>query len=162
MTILYRIKPADKKSVEAFYDVYSKDEQGNIRGWNVTELYRWGQGFVENEDELPFKNDRYHCIDPTIGWGSELEDLCAVDFEFDESFTEEEKEEIEQQWEDGGAGWLYDGDHNWEVEEDTITILGPFTVDKIDEDVYNIETNDTIELKPRPPFVATTAWPFSG
>jgi hypothetical protein len=161
MAILYRIKPADKKSVEAYYDVYSKDEQGNIRGWNVTELYRWGQGFVENEDELPFKNDRYHCVDPTIGWGSELEDLCAVDFEFDESFTEEEKIEIEQLWEDGGAGWLYDGDHNWEVEEDTITILGPFVVDKIDEDVYN-ESIETVELKPRPPFVATSAWPFSG
>ena len=161
MAILYRIKPADKKSVEAYYDVYSKDEQGNIRGWSVTELYRWGQGFVENEDELPFKNDRYHSVDPTIGWGCELEDLCAVDFEFDDSFTEEEKTEIEQLWEDGGAGWLYDGDHNWEVEEDTITILGPFMVDKIDEDVYN-ESIEAVELKPRPPFVATTAWPFSG
>jgi len=161
MTILYRIKPADKKSVEAFYDVYSKDEQGNVRGWSVTELYRWGQGFVEDESELPFSDDRYHCVDPTIGWGCELEDLCAVDFEFDDSFTEEEKEEIEQLWADGGAGWLYDGDHNWEVEEDTITILGPFVVDKIDEDVYN-ESIETIELKPRPPFVATTAWPFSG
>ena len=161
MAILYRIKPSDKKSVEAFYDVYSKDEQGNIRGWSVTELYRWGQGFVEDESELPFSDDRYHSVDPTIGWGCELEDLCAVDFEFDDSFTEEEKEEIEQLWADGGAGWLYDGDHNWEVEEDTITILGPFVVDKIDEDVYN-ESIETIELKPRPPFVATTAWPFSG
>ena len=161
MTILYRIKPVDKKSVEAYYDVFSKDEQGNVRGWSVTELYRWGQGFVEDESELPFSDDRYHCVDPTIGWGCELEDLCAVDFEFDDSFTEEEKEEIEQLWEDGGAGWLYDGEHKWEVEEDTITILGPFVVDKIDEDVYN-EVIETVELKPRPPFVATTAWPFSG
>ena len=161
MAILYRIKPSDKKSVEAFYDVYSKDEQGNIRGWSVTELYRWGQGFVEDESELPFSDDRYHSVDPTIGWGCELEDLCAVDFEFDDSFTEEEKEEIEQLWADGGAGWLYDGDHNWEVEEDTITILGPFVVDKIDEDVYNVSI-ETVELKQRPPFVATTAWPFSG
>ena len=161
MAILYRIKPADKKSVEAFYDVFSKDEQGNIRGWSVTELYRWGQGFVEDIDELPFSDDRYHCVDPTIGWGCELEDLCAVDFEFDDSFTDEEKEEIEELWADGGAGWLYDGEHDWEVEEDTITILGPFVVDKIDEDVYN-EVIETIELKPRPPFVATTAWPFSG
>lgn len=161
MAILYRIKSSDKKSVEAYYDVYSKDEQGNIRGWSVTELYRWGQGFVEDESELPFSDDRYHSVDPTIGWGCELEDLCAVDFEFDDSFTEEEKEEIEQLWADGGAGWLYDGDHNWEVEEDTITILGPFIVDKIDEDVYN-ESIETIELKKRPPFVATTAWPFSG
>ena len=161
MAILYRIKPSDKKSVEAYYDVFSKDSEGNIRGWSVTELYRWGQGFVEDESELPFSDDRYHSVDPTIGWGCELEDLCAVDFEFDDSFTEEEKEEIEQLWEDGGAGWLYDGEHNWEVEEDTITILGPFTVDKIDEDVYN-ESIETVELKPRPPFVATTAWPFSG
>ena len=161
MAILYRIKPADKKSVEAYYDVFSKDEQGNIRSWSVTELYRWGQGFVEDESELPFSDDRYHCVDPTIGWGCELEDLCAVDFEFDDSFTEEEKEEIEELWADGGAGWLYDGEHDWEVEEDTITILGPFVVDKIDEDVYN-ESIETIELKPRPPFVATTAWPFSG
>ena len=161
MAILYRIKPSDKKSVEAYYDVYSKDEQGNIRGWSVTELYRWGQGFVEDESELPFSDDRYHSVDPTIGWGCELEDLCAVDFEFDDSFTEEEKEEIEQLWADGGAGWLYDGDHIWEVEEDTITILGPFVVDKIDEDVYNVSI-ETVELKPRPPFVATTAWPFSG
>ena len=161
MAILYRIKPSDKKSVEAYYDVYSKDEQGNIRGWSVTELYRWGQGFVEDESELPYNDDRYHSVDPTIGWGCELEDLCAVDFEFDDSFTDEEKEEIEELWADGGAGWLYDGEHDWEVEEDTITILGPFVVDKIDEDVYN-EIIETIELKPRPPFVATTAWPFSG
>ena len=161
MATLYRIKPSDKKSVEAYYDVFSKDEQGNIRSWSVTELYRWGQGFVEDESELPFSDDRYHSVDPTIGWGCELEDLCAVDFEFDDSFTEEEKEEIEQLWADGGAGWLYDGEHNWEVEEDTITILGPFVVDKIDEDVYN-ESIETVELKPRPPFVATTAWPFSG
>lgn len=161
MTILYRIKPADKKSIEAYYDVYKKMPDGTIRGWSVTELYRWGQGFVEDESELPFSDDRYHSIDPTIGWGTELEDLCAVDFEFDDSFTDEEKEEIEELWADGGAGWLYDGEHDWEVEEDTITILGPFVVDKIDEDVYN-ETIETIELKQRPPFVATTAWPFSG
>ena len=161
MSILYRIKPTDKKSIEAFYDVYKKMPDSTIRGWSVTELYRWGQGFVEDESELPFSDDRYHSVDPTIGWGCELEDLCAVDFEFDDSFTDEEKEEIEELWADGGAGWLYDGDHNWEVEEDTITILGPFVVDKIDEDVYN-ESIETIELKPRPPFVATTAWPFSG
>jgi hypothetical protein len=161
MAILYRIKPLDKKSVEAFYDVCSKDSEGNTRGWTVTELYRWGQGFVESEDELPFSDDRYHTVDPTIGWGCELDDLCAVDFEFDDSFTDEEKAEIEQHWEDGGAGWLYDGAHNWQVEEDTITILGPFSVDKIDEDVYNVSL-ETIELKPRPPFTATNAWPFSG
>jgi hypothetical protein len=159
MSILYRIKPIDKKSIGTFHDVYSKDEQGNIRSWSVTELYRWGQGFVENEDELPYSDDREHNVDPQIGWGCELEDLCAVDFEFDDSFTDEEKAEIEQAWEDGGAGWLYDGDHNWQVDYDSVTIYGPFKVDKIDEDVYN-ESIEEIELKPRPPRDKTSAWPF--
>jgi hypothetical protein len=167
MAILYRIKPTDKKSVEAFYDVYKRMPDGTIRGWNVTELYRWGQGFVENEDELPYSDDRSHCVDPTLGWGCELDDLCAVDFEFDESFTDEEKAEIEECWQNGdpndeyersGAAWLYDYS-DWEVEDDTVTILGPFTVDKIDEDVYN-EVIETVELKPRPPRNATSAWPF--
>ena len=166
MRILYRIKPLHKKSIEALYDAVDKD---NNRRWSVTETYRWGQGFVEDESELPFSDDSEHNVDPSIGWGCELEDLCAVDFEFDESFTEEEKEQIEELWANGdpndeyersGAAWLYDYS-NWEVEGDTITILGPFVVDKINEDVYN-ESIETIELKPRPPFVATNAWPFSG
>jgi hypothetical protein len=161
MSILYRIKPTDKKSIEAFYDVFKRMPDGSIKGWSVKETYRWGQGFVENEDELPYSDDKEHIVDSEIGWGCELEDLCAVDFEFDESFTEEEKEEIEQLWADGGAGWLYDSEHDWQVDYDSITILGPYIVDKIDEDVYN-ESIETVELKPRPPFVATTAWPFSG
>ena len=83
---------------------------------------------------------------------------------------QEEKEHIEQCWNDGdpndefdrsGVAWLYDGAHNWQVDYDSVTIYGPFTVDKIDENVYN-EVIETVELKPRPPFVATTAWPFSG
>ena len=165
LKILYRIKPLHKKSIEALYDAVDKD---NNRRWSVTETYRWGQGFVEDESERPFSDDSEHNVDPSIGWGCELEDLCAVDFEFDESFTEEEKEEIEELWANGdpndeyersGAAWLYDYS-NWEVEGDTITILCPFVVDKIDEDVYN-ESIETIELKQRPPFVATSAWPFS-
>jgi hypothetical protein len=55
---------------------------------------------------------------------------------------------------------LFDGDHDWQVEEDTVTILGPFIVDKVDEDVYNVSIEE-VELKQRPPFEATTAWPFS-
>jgi hypothetical protein len=156
MTILYRIKPQHKKSIEALYDIVD-----NERRWSVTETYRWGQGFVEHEDELPYSDDTEHNVDPNLGWGCELDDLCYVEFEFDDSFTDEEKETIEQGWEDTGLNWVLEGDNNWQLEGDCITILGPFVVDKIDEDVYN-ESIETIELKPRPPFVATTAWPFSG
>lgn len=162
MTPIYRIRPADKKSIEAFYDVYKEMPDGTIRGWSVTETYRWGQGFVETEDELPFANDKEHIVDPMIGWGSELDDLCACWFEFDDSFTDEEKAEIEQHWEEGGASWLFDGEHDWQIEYDSITILGPYTVDKIDADEYNTVLEESIPLKDRPPFTATVAWPFSG
>lgn len=159
MKQIYRIRPTDKKSVEVLYDVYS-NKNGEIRSWSVTELYRWGQGFVEDKSELPFSDDKYHIVDGSLGWGTELDDLCAVDFEFDDSFDEAEKQQIEDAWEEGGAGWLYDGEHDWLVDYDGITILGPFTVDIVDEDEYNSVIETDIELTPRPPFEATSSWPF--
>jgi hypothetical protein len=158
--VLYRIKPTDKKSIEAFYDVYKILEDGTVKGWNVTETYRWGQGFVESEEDLPYVTDHSVSVDPTVGWGCELDDLCAVNFDFDDSITEEEAEEISQLWEEGGAGWLYDGEHDWRIEEDRITIYGPFQVDKIDDSVYNEVIEENIELKPRPPLDPNKAWPF--
>ena len=156
MAILYRIRPVDKKSVEAFYDVYSKDEQGNIRSWSVTETYRWGQGFVENLEDLPHSDDTHHTVDTEIGWGPELDDLCAVWFEFDDSFTDEEKAQIEQLWEDGGAGWLYDGEHDWQEEDAAVHIIAPYQVDLCEDDGTVIEEN--VKLKPRPK--PSNAWPF--
>ena len=160
MTELYRIRPQDKKSVEAFYDVYSKDANDNIRSWSVTEIYRWGQGFIPIDEGPIYADDKSIVVDPNLGWGCELDDLCYVNFEFDESFTDEEKAEIEQAWEDGGAAWLFDGDHEWQVDYDSITILGPYIVDIIDEDQYNVVIKENIELENRPPFKPTKAWPF--
>lgn len=157
---MYRIRPRDKKSVEVFYDVYSKDDDGNIRSWSVTEIYRWGQGFVPIDEGPIYADDKEIIVDPNLAWGCELEDLCYVNFEFDESFDDEEKENIERLWEEGGAGWLYDGEHDWQVDYDSVTILGPYIVDIIDEDVYNKVIEEDIKLENRPPFKATQSWPF--
>lgn len=162
---LYRVKPLEKKSVELFYDVYSRDENDNIRGFTITETYRWGFGFRELDDAVD-EWDIEHGVncDPTIGWGTDADDLCACWFDFDDSFSEEEKAEIEAAWEEGGAGWLYDGEHNWQVEEDSVKIYGPVQVDLVDEDSYGedgiIEANipivkrQVVELRPN------AAWPF--
>jgi hypothetical protein len=157
MNKLFRIKPLEKKSVEAFYDVYETLEDGSVRGWTVTETYRWGQGFREMYDKVyDTELDRVRC-DPVIGWGCELDDLCGVWFEFDDTFTDEEKAEIEQSWEDGGAGWLYDGDHNWLVEDDAVYILGPVQIDIVSEESYNevLQSN----IKPVV-FEPSDRWPF--
>jgi hypothetical protein len=159
MSALYRIRPKDKKSVEAFYDVYRTNSEGNIRGWSVTETYRWGQGFVEDESELPYSDDREHTVDAQIGWGCDLEDLCHCNFEFDDTFTDEEKREIETSWYESGASWLFDGDHDWIVDCDSVTILGPFIVDKVDPEKYGVD-GVPVELKLKPK-VSTTNWPFA-
>lgn len=156
MSQLYRITPLEKKSVEYFVDAFERMPDGTIRGFDVTEVYRWGQGFRELDD-LPWKfevdptrNHGVHC-DPQIGWGCELDDLCGVYVNFSEGYTDQEKESIEallrgeQEDDEGrwGTAWIYDGDNGLEIEEDFVRILGPVKIDLIDEDLYNnpIEEN---------------------
>jgi hypothetical protein len=168
---LYRITPLEKKSVEAFYDVFQEMPDGSVRGWSVTETWRWGQGFREL-DNIPMSHEcdpekmlGVHC-QAGIGWGCELDDLCATWFEFDDSFTEEEQQVIKDHWhgdvEDSegrwGAAWLFDSDHNWQVEDDHIRILPPLKIDLVDEDVYNECIEENVQPKI---FDPKTSWPFS-
>lgn len=166
--VLYRIRPVDKKSIEICYDVYKERPHGTIVGWSVTELYRWGQGFVESEDELPYLESKHISVDPTIGDGCELDDNISIDFVYDDEITQEERDLIEECWCDGdpddedgrcNAAWLYDVS-DWSVEHESVTIYGPFEVDKITYVDYNIVSEERIELKPRPPLDPNSAWPF--
>lgn len=169
MAQLYRITPLEKKSMEYFVDVFERRPDGSIRGFQVTETWRWGQAFREiDEPVYDTEVDRVYCR-PEIGWGCELDDLCAVYVEFDEDqFTDEEKEEIEAilRWEtedeDGrcGTAWLYDGDHKWEIEDDHVAVLGPVRIELVDEDAYNevIEEVEPVKLERTVP---SNAWPFA-
>lgn len=166
--VLYRIKPVDKKSIEIIYDVYKERADGSIVGWNVKELYRWGQGFVENEDELPYIDSKWITTNPSIGDGCELEDNISIDFEYDDEISQEERDFIEECWRDGdpedpdyrsNAAWLYDYS-DWSVEDESVIIYGPFEVDKLTYVDYNLVSEERIELKPRPPLDPNSAWPF--
>lgn len=163
MAKLYRITPLEKKSVEYFVDVYSRDDEGNVRGWSVTETYRWGQGFRELDNYVSEHEVDHVSCDPQLGWGCELDDLCAVYFEFDDSFSEEEQEEIKAHWDESdeegryGTAWLYDGEHDWQIDYDSVNILGPVKIDIIDEDEYNVIVEENI----KPIKVETSSgWPF--
>jgi len=164
MEKLYRITPLEKKSVEYFVDVYERLPDGTIRGFDVTETWRWGQGFREEDNTVMEEENPVYC-NPQDGWGCELDDLCAVYVNFSDGFTEEEKAEIEailrgeQEDEDGrwGTAWIYDGDHNWEVEDDHVAIIGPYKVDLCDENGDVLEENVKLEPRPDP----RTSWPWS-
>lgn len=154
---LWRITPLHKKSIDYFIDVYEEQEDGTIRGFDVTFCYRWGQGF-RDESNPPNKWESEQDIfytDTATGWGCELDDLCAVHINFGDGFSEEEKAEIEAlcngeaeddegRW---GEAWLFDGEHNWQIEEDTLYIHKPFKIDLVDETEYNVVLEENVTLE---------------
>lgn len=156
MAHLYRITPLEKKNVEYFVDVFESLPDGRIRGFDVTEVWRWGYGFREEDDPVwksDLGNNGIHC-NPQVGWGCELDDLIAVYVNFGcwdmdgnsykDGFTDVEKAQIEailrgeDHDEEGrwGTAWIYDGDHGWEIEDDHVRILGPVRIDLVDEAGY--------------------------
>ena len=166
MARVYRITPLEKKNVEYFIDVYQTLADGTIRGFDVTEVYRWGQGFREEDDEVySSEADRVRC-DTRIGWGCELDDLISVYVNFQGDFTDAEKAEIESRMrgdleDDEGrwsSAWLFDGEHDWQIEDDCVYILGPVKIDLVDEEAYNEVIEENIQPKVIDP---KTSWPFS-
>jgi len=156
MAQLYKITPLEKKSIEFVIECYQKLEDGDTRGFTATFLYRWGQGFRELDNPVSRweadSDDGISC-DPTIGWGAELEDSISIWVDFDGDWTDEEREEVEAYCEgeledDEGRcceAWLFDGDHEYEIEMDEIVIHGPVKIDLVDEDNYNTVIEENIE-----------------
>ena len=145
MKKVYQIVAREKKNIMVTYHIFEDMENNNMRGWQIEETYRWGSGFRSFEDpvsEWETNNNGIYC-DTSLGTYSD--DLISCYFEFDEGFTDQEKADLEKKWEEGGAGWLYDGDHNWQVESDEFVILGPVKINLIDD-----LTGDIIEEDIKP------------
>ncbi len=153
MTKLYKITPLEKNSAQHFIEVYRKNSKGLIKGWRVTETYRWGEGFREMDDPVTKSQAKSKVIcDPNIGAGADLRDGSTVDFEYDDSVSKKERVQIEKEWEEGdgegmsGSSYLLGtSEHGWEIEEESIIILGPVRIDIVEEnddgDVIILETN---------------------
>lgn len=159
MTKVYRITPLEKKSIYYKAEMFRENANGTISWFNVEDHYRWGQGFIEEDMDcnLPYEGDDTVYCNPNAGWGSELEDGVAQWFEFSDDIGEEEQEQIREAFYEGSWGWLHDGEHDWQIEDDYIIVLGPFKVDICEDDGNVIEEN--VKLKPRPD--PNTSWPFS-
>lgn len=168
MSRVYLIKPLHKKSIEWRVEMFRDNPDGTTSWFNMTETYRWGQGFVEEDMDcnLPYEGDDVAYAKSNCGWGCEFDDSVSVEWEFSDDLTEEDQEHIKDCYfngdptdpdERGGAAWLFDGYHDWQVEDDYVIIYGPFTVSLCEEDGTVIEEN--VKLKPRPD--PKTSWPFS-
>ncbi len=159
MSRVYLIKPLEKKSVVYHVEMYRNNPDGSVGWFNIDETYRWGQGFVEGDMDinLPYVDDKVAYTRNDCGWGAELDDSCACEFSFSDDITEEEQEAIKEAYYEGGAAWLFDGDHEWLEEDTCIEIYAPFQVSLCEEDGTIIEEN--IKLNPRPD--PRTSWPWS-
>jgi hypothetical protein len=159
MSQVYLIKPLEKKSITWYIELFRENKDGSTSWVNIEDHYRWGQGFVEGDMDvnLPYEGESQAYAKTNFGWGAELDDQVACYFEYSDDFTDEEKEAFEASYFDGGAGWLFDGDHDWQVEDDYLLIDAPYQVSLCEDDGTVIEEN--VKLRPRPD--PNTSWPFS-
>ena len=135
----YRVTPLEKKSIEVFYELFREDPDTGVVQWmNISELFRWGQAFIEDDKDanLPYDDDdAVYCFsDQGEFEGCEFEDSISVNFEFDETITEEEQEEIKNNYYENGAGWVFEGDHNWQIEDDYVSVYSPFKIEYCEPD----------------------------
>ena len=161
MANVYCIKPLEKKSISWRVEMFRENSDGSISWFNMEELYRWGQGFIEEDLDcnLPWKGDNSAHCRTDAGWGCEFEDSISIDWEFSEDIPELEQQEIKESYYEGGAAWLFDGEHDWQTEDDYVIVLAPFSVDYASDNGDIITEN--VELKERPPLDPNAAWPFS-
>jgi hypothetical protein len=159
---IYLIKPLEKKSICWHIELFRDNPDNTISWVNIDDHYRWGQGFVEEDMDcnLPYEGDIQTTARTDVGWGAELEDQHSCWFEYSDDFTDEQKEEFETAYHEGGAGWLFDGEHDWQVEDDYLIIDAPFQVSLCEDDGTIIE--ESVKLKARPNIeTGTNEWPFA-
>lgn len=161
MSQVYLIKPLEKKSIQWVVEMYRRNNDDTVSWFTVRETYRWGQGFIEEDLDcnLPWQGDDIAYARTDCGWGSEFDDSVGIEWEFSDDITEQEQEHIQKCYLDGdpndencadigGAAWLFDGSHDWCVEDDSVVIYAPYQVSLCDEDGTVLKEH--VKLKPKP------------
>ena len=149
MSKQYRITPLEKKSAYYSLEMYRKNEDGSVSWFSTDECWRSAQGFLdEDEDMIPYDGQsEIHCPIER-GWGCDFSDQISCYFEFSDDLSEDERNEIEECYRNGGLGWAHDGDHAWEYEYDTLKIVGPYQVDLVDFSTQKV-LKENIKFPPK-------------
>lgn len=164
MSKVYLIKPLEKKSIIYHVEMFRENANGSISWFNIDETYRWGQGFIEEDMDcnLPYENDMIAYTKPDVGWGCEFDDSISIEWDFSDDISEMEQQELKELYYEGNAGWLYDGDHDWQEEDSSVLVYAPFQVSLCKADGTVIEEN--VKLAKRPTSAELKAsfaqWPF--
>jgi hypothetical protein len=162
---VYLIKPLEKKSIVWHVEMYRHNKDGSISWFNLDETFRWGQGFIEEDMDcnLPYEDSRVAYAKSEPGWGCEFDDSINIEIEYSDDITEEEQEAIREAYYEGGAGWLFDGEHDWQEEDTSVLVYAPFQISLCEDDGTIIEENVKLEKRPTSAEIKASmaAWPFS-
>jgi hypothetical protein len=159
MSKVYRVTPLHKKSIVYHVEMFRENSDGSISWFNIDETYRWGQGFIEEDMDcnLPYQGDDVAYCKPDVGWGCEFDDSIHIGWEFSDDISELEQQEIKELYYEGNAGWLYDGEHDWQEEDSAVHVYAPYHVSLCKDDGTVIVAE--VELKSRPE--PSNEWPFT-
>ena len=159
---VYVIKPLEKKSIVWHAEMYRNNSDGTISWFNLDETFRWGQGFIEEDMDcnLPWEGDPVAYCKPDGGWGCEFDDSINIEFEFSDDMSKKEQEAIREAYYEGGAGWLFDGEHDWQEEDSAVHIYGPYQVSLCEDNgeviIENVKLKSRADIKTQ-----TNEWPFA-
>lgn len=153
----YRITPLEKKSISIVYEMYRNNDDGSISWFNIEDHYRWGSGFIAEDMDCNLNHDQsqsqYCKAEDGEHEGCEFDDQHACWFEFSDDISEAEQEEIKEAYYEGGAGWLYDAEHEWQEEDSYVIVLPPYKTEFCDKngtvlrEVKTRSLDDTIKLR---------------
>ena len=129
---LYKVSTAKKKNVfiRTFYTARNGPAVGKV--FQTEEWYRWGSCTVEVDegDDPPTVNEEHYenpfLLEDWMIVDQEQDDGVTFQMQFGDDWTEEEKEYIEQLW-DNGDFW-----DNVEIDDMWTEYYGPLDIEKIE------------------------------
>ena len=159
MSKIYLVKPLEKKSIVYHVEMFRDNPDGSTSWFNIDETYRWGQGFIEADMDcnLPWKGDKVAYAKTDVGWGCEFDDSIGIEWQFSDDISELEQQELKELYYEGGAAWLYDGEHTWQEEDSAVHVIAPYQISLCDEITGEV-FEEQVTLKSRP--AASASWPF--
>ena len=124
----FKISTQEKKNVTEV-EVWTKDGETlkHSIGW------RWGSVMVDEEPDLS-DYDPVNGIDVYYEWGADLigyDDSCWEDWEYPESWTDEDKQKFIEAWEEEGL----DAPLNlgWNESDTELYFYGPLDIEELED-----------------------------
>lgn len=132
----YRISSRRDNGIVAIYEMARERPDGEIESFIVTDRHLTGFGFISSKEDLPEDGDDKAYCEMFSGEEEccEFEGSESCTYEFSENVSKSDRAAIIEAYKQGGAGWLFDGDHDWDEENILVIVEAPYKIDFCEAD----------------------------